>query len=106
MRFSTFFLSAGLTSYVFGVKMSDRYTISSTCDTTKMDALLTESISMVDNAITALDKLQGSILFANTELVNIIEAGVTAWGITPPGMFTRSFGAAEKARLKKAQSMY
>lgn len=83
--------------------MSERFTVSSTCDNTKMDAMLTESISMTENAIAALDKLQGSLLFANKELVNLIEAAVTTWGVTSPGFLTRSFGADEKARLKKAQ---
>lgn len=57
MQLLSYPLITGLIGQTMAVSMSSRFTVSSTCSTSKVDDMLTETIGMVDTAIEGIDTL-------------------------------------------------
>jgi len=107
MRLQPFLLSAALAGNAFSQKMSDRFTLSSTCDSTKMDSVLSETLDMVDAALKALNTLLTANInpkLSNDATENLILAAQRTWGVAQPTWLTFRWSSADKTQLTTAQS--
>ncbi|CAG8951984.1 hypothetical protein HYFRA_00000719 [Hymenoscyphus fraxineus] len=109
MRISHFLLSICLTGFALGanpadLKMSDRFTISPTCNGRDLDGLLAETVVMIKNAITALTALLGVIRNPNDELQGWIRAAQVCWAIPKPEWYQQEFAPVDKNRLRSVRT--
>lgn len=108
MQLLPYLLTAGLFGQALAVSMSSRFTVSSTCSTSKVNDMLDETIDMVKVAIAGIDTLLNAGIkvnpaLATAEIKALMKAANNVWGVTAPGMFTRSLSAADTNQLKQAQ---
>lgn len=101
-------LSASLAGHGMAVKMSDRFTVSSSCSETSADAVMTETIDMVNTAINAIDtllaaKMSLSSRSGNAQVASLMRAAKNAFGVAEPGTFTFSLSSQDSAQLTTAQ---
>ncbi|RAL58593.1 hypothetical protein DID88_003953 [Monilinia fructigena] len=104
-------LTTGLIGQAMAVSMSSRFTVSSTCSTSKVDAMLEETIDMVDTAIKGIDTLLNAGVklnpnVASNAIKSLTKAATTAWGVSEPKWWSYALNAADAAQLKAAQANY
>jgi hypothetical protein len=111
MRLFPLILSAGLAGQALAQTMAERFTVDSTCSNNNIDidAMLTETINMVDNAISAIDILLGASSSTTSAASKQQQAAIAlaanmAFAVTPP-TFWFGISSGDKARLEKAQGM-
>ena len=112
MRCSSLIIVTGLASWVLaagpaaGPAMSDRFTISSTCDTAKVNAVLTDAITLTNNAVAALQALIGfnGWLFSSKKTGSFASAAEAAFGVGVPDTFSFGYSARDKTQLENALS--
>ncbi|KAF7895871.1 hypothetical protein EAF00_005886 [Botryotinia globosa] len=111
MQLLPYLLTTSLIGQAMAVSMSSRFTVSSTCSTSKVDDMLTETIDMVDTAIQGIDTLLNAGVklnpnVASAAIKSLTKAATTAWGVTEPKWWSYSLSAADTAQLKAAQANY
>lgn len=111
MQLLSYPLITGLIGQTMAVSMSSRFTVSSTCSTSKVDDMLTETIGMVDTAIEGIDTLltAGARLNPNVTsnaIKSLTKAATTAWGVSEPKWWSYYLSVADTAQLKLAQGIY
>ncbi|ESZ89767.1 hypothetical protein SBOR_9850 [Sclerotinia borealis F-4128] len=111
MQLLPYLLTTGLIGQAMAVNMSSRFTVSSTCSTSKVNDMLTETIDMVNNAIQGIDTLlNAGVKFnpnvASNAIKSLTKAATTAWGVSEPKWWSSSLSAADTTQLKAAQSNY
>ncbi len=99
----------GIVGYSFALQMSDRFTVSSTCNSAVVDTLLLETIDLANNAIASIDTLLAAKVALNARLGSsqvaaLMRAANTAWGVAEPTAFTFSLSTADRLQLTTAQS--
>jgi len=108
MRRSLFLISASLAGNALAQKMSDRFTVSSTCSGKDVDSVLTEALDMANVASKAIDSLLNSNInptFGNKAVKPLVQAAHDVWGVSLPTIASLgSFSSADQQQLKAAQS--
>ncbi|KAM3079710.1 hypothetical protein ACMFMG_006121 [Clarireedia jacksonii] len=104
-------LTASLFGQALAVSMSSRFTVSSTCSTSKVNDMLDETIDMVKVAIAGIDTLLNAGIrvkptFATAEINSLMNAARFVWGIQSPGTWATSLSTADTDQLKQAQANY
>ena len=106
MRYSSLIIVTGLANWALaaGPAMSDRFTVSSTCNTAKLDAVLTDAITLTNNAVAALQALIGfkGWLFSSTKTGSFASAAQAAFGVGVPDTFSFGYSARDKTQLQNA----
>lgn len=111
MQLLSYLLISGLIGQTMAVSMSSRFSVSSTCSTSKVDDMLTETIDMVDTAMKRIDTLLTAGVRLNPNVTynaikSLTKVATTAWGVSEPKWWSYSLSAADTAQLKLAQDMY
>lgn len=110
MRYSSLIIVTGLANWALaaGPAMSDRFTVSSTCDTAKLDAVLTDAITLTNNAVAALQALIGfkGWLFSSTGTGSFASAAEAAFGVGVPDTLSFGYSVKDKTQLQNALDNY
>ncbi|PQE30587.1 hypothetical protein CJF32_00009866 [Rutstroemia sp. NJR-2017a WRK4] len=111
MQLLPYLLTAGLFGQALAVSMSSRFTVSSTCSTSKVNDMLDETIDMVKVAIAGIDTLLNAGIrvkptFATAEISALMNAARFVWGVQSPGTWATSLSADDTNQLKQAQGFW
>jgi hypothetical protein len=109
MSFLFLSILAGLVTYALAQKMSDRFTVSATCNGKQVDPVLQEAIDMAEVASKAIDTLLNARLiplWTNKNTYRLVDIASQIWGIhLDVGKLSATYGPEAQEMLKLIQGI-